>query len=128
MRLDIKANEMQVIAGDQFLGSIRLNKGTIFDSGGQPIGHYHRYRGLRWQVGSAPVSSRYGPVELYGRTVAEVNDSLVRSGPWAGGAASRPLVRNLVPDLTPGEANWLLAIVALELCYSALRFRNRPSP
>jgi len=127
VRLDIEANEARVTAEGQPLGSIHLREGTIFDSGGQPIGRYHRYRGLRWQVGSAPVSSRYGPLELHGRTVAEVNDGLVRGGGLlTGNAASRPLMRNLVPDLTSQEENWLLALVALELYYSALRHRNRP--
>ena len=64
---------------------------------------------------------------LQGRTVAGVNDALIRSsGLFAGSAATRPLVRNLVPDLTPGEENWLLALVALELYHSADRYRNRP--
>jgi hypothetical protein len=127
MRLNIEANEVHVAVGRQPLGSIHLRDGTIFDSEGQPIGRYHRYRGLRWQVGSAPTSSRYGPLELHGRTVAEVNDGLVRSGGLlTGSAASRPLLRNLASDLSPEEENWLLALVALELYYSALRHRNRP--
>jgi hypothetical protein len=151
LRLDIAANEARVTLGGQALGSIQLREGTIFDSQGQPVGHYQRYQGLRWQVGSAPMSSKYGPVELYGRTVAEVNDGLVRSGGLlTSNAASRPLIRNpsttlrpfdraqdrlrsgqgsgqgLVPDLTPEEESWLLALVALELYHSALRHRNRP--
>jgi len=143
VRLDIEANEARVTVGGQTLGSIRLCEGTIFDSGRQPIGRYHRYRGWRWQVGSAPTSSRYGPVELYGRTVAEVNDGLIRGGGLlTGSAASRPLMRNpstalrqssgqgsgqgLASDLTPEEENWLLALVALELYHSALRHRNCP--
>jgi hypothetical protein len=126
VRLDIEANEVRVSVEGQPLGSVHLHEGTIFDSGGQPIGRYHRYRGLRWQVGSAPTSSRYGPLELHGRTVAEVNDGLVRSGGLlTGSAASRPLVRNLAADPTPEEENWLLALVALELYHSALRHRNR---
>lgn len=127
VRLDIEADEVRVAVGGQPLGSIHMREGTIFDSGGQPIGRYQRYRGLRWQVGSAPTSSRYGPLELYGRTVAEINDGLVRSGGLlTGNAASRPLVRSLAPDLTLEEENWLLALIALELYYSALRHRNRP--
>jgi hypothetical protein len=143
VRLDIEANEARVTVGGQLLGSIYLREGTIFDSGGQPIGRYHRYRGWRWQVGSAPTSSRYGPLELHGQTVAEVNDGLVRGGGLlTGSAASRPLLRNpstalrqssgpgsgqgLVPDLTQEEGSWLLALVALELYHSALRHRNRP--
>ena len=127
-RLDIKANAAQVTVGGRFLGSIRLDEGTIFDSGGQPIGRYHRYRGWRWRIGSTPLSPRYGPVELYGRTVAEVNDGLVRSGPsWNDSAARRPLVRNLAPDLSPDEESWLLAIAGLEFYRCALRQRNRSS-
>jgi hypothetical protein len=127
MRLDIEANEARVTVEGQTLGSIHLCEGTILDSGGQPVGRYHRYRGWRWQVGSAPTSSRYGPLQLYGRTVAEVNDGLVRGGGLlTGSAASRPLVCNLVPDLTPQEENWLLTLAALELYHSALRHRNRP--
>ena len=127
VRLDIEANEARVTVEGQPLGSIHLREGTIFDSGGQPIGRYQRYRGLRWQVGSAPTSSRYGPLELYGRTVAEVNDGLVRGGGLlTGSAAGRPLLRNLASDLTPEEETWLLALVALELYHSALRHRNRP--
>ena len=125
-RLDIKADVAQVAVGGRFLGSIRLDEGTIFDSGGQPIGRYHHHRGLRWQIGSTPLSSRYGPVELYGRTVAEVNDGLARSGPWSGDAARRPLVRNLAPNLTPDEESWLLAIAGLESYRWANRHRNRP--
>lgn len=65
-------------------------------------------------------------VELYGRTVAEVSDSLVRSGGLlASRAAGRPLVRNLPPDLTQEEENWLMALVALELYYDAVRARSR---
>ncbi len=124
-RLGIEANVAQVTVGGRFLGSIRLGQGTIFDSEGQPIGRYHRHRGLRWQIGSAPLSSRYGPVELYGRTVAEVNDGLSRSGPWSGDAARRPLVRNLAPDLSRDEENWLLAIAGLEFYHCAVRWRNR---
>jgi len=109
------------------LGSIRLPDQTLLNEGEQPIGCYHRYRGLRWQVGSASASSRYGPVELHGRRMAEVNDGLVRGGGLlTGSAASRPLLRNLSPDLTPEEEDWLLALVALELYYDALRHRNRP--
>ena len=127
VRLDIEANQAHVTVQGRPLGSIHLHEGTILDSGGQPIGRYHRYRGLRWQVSSAPTSSRYGPLELHGRTVAEVNDGLVRSGGLlTGSAATRPLVRNLVPDLTPGEENWLLALVALELYHCGIRYRNRP--
>ncbi len=126
MRLDIAAGEAHVVSDEQPLGSIRLNEGTIFDREGQPIGRYHRYRGWRWQMGSVPTSSRYGPLELRGRTVAEVNDALVRgSGPFVADSARRPLVRNLAPNLKPEEERWLLALVGLELYHDAIRARRR---
>lgn len=128
VRLDIEANEARVTVEGRPLGSIRLSDQTVLNEGGQPIGRYHRYRGLRWQVGSVLASPKYGPVELQGRTIAEVNDGLILrgSGLLVGSAASRPLVQNLTPTLTPEEENWLLALVALELYCDALRHRNRP--
>lgn len=116
VRLDIETDGANVAVEGQPLGSIHLREGTIFDSGGRPVGRYHRQRGL---------SPRYGPVELYGRTVAEVNDTLVRGGEFLLDGGARPLVRNLTPDLTPEEENWLLALVALELYHDAIRHRKR---
>jgi len=118
VRLDIKVDGAHVAIGGQPLGSIHLREGTIFDSGGQPVGRYHRQRSLS----SSP---RYGPVELYGRTVAEVNDTLVRGGEFLLDGGARPLVRNLTPDLTQEEESWLLALVALELYYDAISHRKR---
>jgi hypothetical protein len=128
VRLDIAANDVRVTAWGQPLGSIILQDGALLDGAGQPLGRYHRYRGLRWQVGSALTSPRYGPVELHGRTVAEVNDTLIRSNQlFAADAARRPLLRNLASELAPEEEGWLLALVALELLYDALRRRRRAS-
>jgi hypothetical protein len=125
VRLDIAGYEVQVNVEGRSLGSINLRDGTILDSTGQSIGRYQRYHGLRLQVGSQPLSARYGPLELHGRTVAEVSDGLVRSSALFDPGTSRPLLRNLVSDLTQEEENWLLALVALEFKYNAPRRGSR---
>lgn len=126
VQLAIERERLGVAVNGQALGSLRESDGTIPDSGEQPIGCYQRYRGLRWTMGSRSLSARYGPVELRGRRVAEVSDSLNRGGgPFSAGEAGRPLIRLCVADLTDEEENWLLALVGAELYYAALRARNR---
>ncbi len=93
-----------------------------FDARGQTIGRSNRYRGVRMWMGSRSVTPRYGTVELYGRAVAEVNDALNwGSGFFDTGDARRQLVRVKIESLTTDEKNWLLALVAVELYYNALR-------
>ncbi len=127
IRLEIGPGGFRVTVDGQLLGSLREKDGALFDSQAQPIGCYRRYRGLRWQMGSRSLSTRYGPVELYGRQIAEVSDGLN----WGGGPlgrddARRPLIRLRGTELTYEEENWLLSVVAMELYYSALRQRSRP--
>jgi hypothetical protein len=124
--LEIGRGGFRLTVDGQLLGSLRERDSVIFDSSAQPVGRYQRYRGARWQMGSHSLSSRYGPVEFRGRRIAELNDALDRSGGlFRSGAAQRPLVRLLEPSLTGEEENWLLALVALELYYSAQRYRSR---
>jgi hypothetical protein len=125
VRLDITGQDVQVNVEGRSLGSINLRDGTILDSTGQPIGRYRRYQGLRLQVGSQPLSSGYGSLELHGRTVAEVSDGLIYSGALFDPGTSRSLLRNLASDLTQEEENWLLALVALEFKYNAPRRGGR---
>lgn len=126
VRLELEGDEGRVTGRYGTLGKVRLADGTLLDEAGRPLGQYHHQPGrLRLTVGSAPLSSRYGPVELNGRTVAELNDGLVwRKGSWGiftGEATHRPLIRRLAPDLTDEETDWLLALVGVELIYNARR-------
>jgi hypothetical protein len=126
LRLEIGPRGFRITVDGQLLGSLREDDGLIFGSDAQPIGRYHRHRGMRWQMGSRSLSSRYGAVELRGRRLAEINDALDRSGGLLrSGATQRPLLRLAEPELTTEEENWLLALVAVELYHSALRHRSR---
>ncbi len=126
IRLDMAGTEIRVTGNGQPLGRMPRDGGAIFDPSGQPIGQYHRYQGWRWSMGSAPVTKKYGPLELHGRTVAEISDALVRgSSPFVADSTRRPLIQNLVSDLQPEEIQWLLALVGLELLHDALRQRRQ---
>jgi hypothetical protein len=97
LRLEIGPGGFRIAVDGQLLGSLREDDGSLFDSNGQPVGRYHRYRGARWQMGSRSLSSRYGPLEIHGRRIAEINDALGRRGGlFQSGAVQRPLIR--LPD------------------------------
>jgi hypothetical protein len=122
VRLEVVGANWRVTVDQSPFGSLRENEGSLFEARGQAIGHYQRYRGARMWMGSRSLSARYGAVELHGRTIAEVNDALN----WGGGLfnagdARRQLVRVKIESLTTEEENWLLALVAVELYYNALR-------
>jgi hypothetical protein len=118
--------EIKITVGQQPLGSIRLPDGVILNSAGQSIGCYHRYQGRRGFSEGIPRQSRYGPVELHSRTVAELNDVLIPGRPlFDTDPAHRPLIRNLASSPSQEEENWLLALIGLELYYDAIRHRSR---
>ncbi|MBU0494949.1 MAG: hypothetical protein KKA73_12290 [Chloroflexi bacterium] len=121
VRLDMAPGLVHVTSRGKPLGSIRpsITTQTISDSTGQPIGRYQRFKG-------SLVSTNYGPVELCGRTVGEVN-ILVRRRDALFDHAPRPVIRNLLPDLSAEEEDWLLAVLALELVYNAFRYHRHGS-
>lgn len=129
VQLQIEQGNIRVTVDGSPLGWLRESDGTIFDSNARAVGCYHRYRGMQWWMSSQPLTPRYGAVELYGRAIAEVNDALIwGNAPFKTDAAQRPLIRLSVAALTAEEENWLLALVALELYYDALRSRASVAP
>lgn len=126
VRLDFAGGYADVTVDGRLFGGIQARAGGLFDVGGQPAGRYHRYTGMRLKMGSMPLSTNYGAVEIGGRQVARMCDALIWGvGPFAEGSRSRQLIVDLVPDVTEEEENWLLALVALELYHDAVRSRNR---
>ena len=125
MRLDIDADKAQITLDQQPFGAINMADGTLFDETGQAVGSRRRRPGNRMLVGHTPTSSKYNSVELHGRVIAEIND-VMTSGvlTLTAKAENRPLFRNLLPDLSIEEENWLLALAAMELHYSIVRKRK----
>ncbi len=120
MQLDFRADDSASISG--CLAGTILPDGKLLDSAGRPVGNSRRHQGFGLLMGSIPIAPRDTPVELNGRMVAEINEGLIRgSGPFAAGAATRPLVRGLRADVTREEEDWLLAIIGLELIFDVRR-------
>lgn len=117
-----QTGEAQVTLDGQPFGRIRLPECTFFDTDDHLAGHYRR-RAVSLRVRSKPY---YGPVVVGERTIAELTDVWINLPPQFKGRfylsftplpEPWPALRNVRPDMTPREENWLLAILALELFY-----------
>jgi len=131
-RLDIALNAAQVRVDGIPLGQIhtRGDEITLLGMDQRPLGHYQHqrpYLGLRvsvkvYYLRPGYLDPTYSPVEMRGRQIAEFNNNMILSqhlqflqGPVP------PLYRNLDPDLTAEETDWLMALLALEIYYRISR-------
>ncbi len=120
------ASSVQVLADGIPLGSLREQGGDIalFNTMGQPIGKYNRYRRkLQWRpYGVEDVEPGYGALAIGDRQLAEMNCNLIPNQYVAQLAQPIPaLLRNVAPDVTSQEEDWLLALIGLEVYYRITR-------
>jgi hypothetical protein len=120
VRLDFSPGTAQITSRAQGLGYARTSGRLdyeLYDEAGRAIGHYRRFTDTRYVD--------YAPVGVSGRVLGEVK-LLHRRGDGIFRRTPRPAVRNLAPDLTPQEQDWLLAIIGLELLHN-LRWVRSPT-
>jgi hypothetical protein len=126
-QLDIERGFADVVVDGTPLGRLRVRgrETTLLDVDGRPIGRYYRQRrglvitAVVWQKGL--FDPAYGPVEIHGRSIAEINNNLIRSVHLRRLDQPMPaLVRNLTPELGPREEDWLVALIGLEVYYRVL--------
>jgi hypothetical protein len=118
VRVDFSPSATQVASRGRHLGYVRgrgLVTYEIWDREGRLAGRYQRFGGA-WS------RATHGPVELSGRLLGEVS-ALLHDGDAVLRNPPRPAMRNLAPDLTSDEQDWLLVAIALELLHSLRRFR-----
>ncbi len=107
-------------------GGLRDHAGAIelCDVTQRRIGQYARYNRqptLR-PYGVEDVTPEYGAVEIGNRAIAGLNYNLIPNQSVAQLDQPIPaLLRDLAPELTSQEEDWLLALIALEVYYRVAR-------
>ena len=119
VRLDFTRDGIKIRSRGHYVGYARGRARVtydLWDSQAQPIGTYVRF-------GGALKVAPYGPVVVRGRLLGEV--CVMRRGrDHIFGSTPRPATQNLASDLTLEEADWLLAVVGLELMHCLREFRS----
>ena len=113
---------------------VRGEKITFFGVDRRSVGSYHRHmpnKGFkivtykRYYRREKYFSTAYSPVKLHGKQIAEFNNNLVLEKHKAFLKDSMPsLYRNLAPDLSSEEVDWLMALLALEIYHRITRYLN----
>ncbi|RMF01562.1 MAG: hypothetical protein D6768_10345 [Chloroflexi bacterium] len=119
--LGLTSKETPVEADGEPLGTIQSIRKEILllDPNGQTIGRYQRRQLLGGFGGLTEYAQTpyFGPVELNGRVLAELNRNPILLKPLVGNKIPPPLVKDPASDLTPEEETWLVALVGWEIMY-----------
>jgi hypothetical protein len=85
----------------------------------RPVGRYRQHQFLGGLVGLTKYAQTpyFGPVDLNGRFLAELNCNPILLKPLVGNFFPPRLVRNLADNLTAEEEEWLVALVGWEILY-----------
>ncbi|MBN2369488.1 MAG: hypothetical protein JXO72_03290 [Vicinamibacteria bacterium] len=117
MRLEILGRSANVLSRGRPLGVMHgggLAKMTLMDPSRRVIGSYDRRA-------FSLIRREYGEVVVRGRALGELKP-IVMSGRGVNGPP-RPILRNIAPDLTPDEEDWLLAGIASEILHDLVDAR-----
>ena len=120
--LGLTKKEVPVEVDGEPLGTIQNARKEILllSPDGQTTGHYRRHQLLGGFVNltSYAQTPYFGPVELNGRQVADLNRNPILLKPLVGSKTPPPpLIKNLAFDLTPEGETWLVALVGWEIMY-----------
>ncbi|MBN1146903.1 MAG: hypothetical protein JXA78_06590 [Anaerolineales bacterium] len=98
-------------------GSIRDNAVVaLFDVQARQVGVYHQHRfALNAQPTDYNVKSYYGPVELEGRPLGELNRNPLLTRKLLGETPASLLIQQVPPGLAREDEIWLLALVGWEI-------------
>jgi hypothetical protein len=119
--LGLTAKETPVEVNGVPLGSIQQAREEILllSADDRAIGRYRQHQLLGGLGGLTKYAQTpyFGPVELSGRCLAELNRNPILLKPLIGNASPPPLVKNLAANLTAEEEQWLVALVGWEILY-----------
>ncbi len=119
--LGLTAKETPVEVDGVPLGSIQQARQEVLllSPDDRPIGCYRQYQLLGGLGGLTKRAQTpyFGPVELNGRFLAELNRNPILLKPLTGKALPPPLVKNLAANLTAEKEQWLVALVGWEILY-----------
>jgi hypothetical protein len=117
LRLEILGRGANVMSRGRPLGVMSgggLTKMTLMDPSRRVIGSYDRRT-------FSLMRREYGEIVVRGRTLGELK-AIVISG-RIGYGPPRPILRNVAPELTPDEEDWLLAGIASEILHDLVDAR-----
>ena len=96
----------------------------LLDVAGRDWGTYHQHKlAMGVQPSDYNLKPYYGPVEIDGKKIAELNRNPLLTRRWRSQTDYHPLFRNIAAELNDDQQIWLLALAGWEL-YNRIAVRG----